>query len=113
MVFRIAEIAMFEQIRTTVAAKPIPIAFESFVDENEWEMIYVSAATGEGIKDMIHRVSERLQLLPPITVYESETENEAELDFFSTNFGKVLRGHFKDTIDYYLSAANAACADKS
>ena len=54
-------------------------AFEDFVDENEWEMIYVSAATGEGIKDMIHRVSERLQLLPPITVYESETENEAEV----------------------------------
>ncbi len=55
-------------------------AFETFVDENEWEMLYVSAATGEGIRDMIFRVSERLKLLPPITVYESEVqENEAFL----------------------------------
>ena len=55
-------------------------AFEAFVDENEWEMMYVSAATGEGIRDMIFRVSERLKLLPPITVYESEvSETEAFL----------------------------------
>ncbi len=55
-------------------------AFEDFVDENEWEMMYVSAATGEGIKDMIFRVSERLKFLPPITVYESEVaEGEAYL----------------------------------
>lgn len=55
-------------------------AFEDFVDENEWEMLYVSAATGEGIQDMIFRVSERLKLLPPITVYESEVgEGEAFL----------------------------------
>ncbi len=55
-------------------------AFEDFVDENEWEMMYVSAATGEGIRDMIFRVSERLKMLPPITVYESEVaENEAFL----------------------------------
>ncbi len=55
-------------------------AFEDFVDENEWEMMYVSAATGEGIRDMIFRVSERLKMLPPITVYESEVaEGEAFL----------------------------------
>ncbi len=55
-------------------------AFEDFVDENEWEMIYVSAATGEGIQDMIFRVAERLKMLPPITVYESEVdEGEAYL----------------------------------
>ena len=55
-------------------------AFEDFVDENEWEMIYVSAATGEGIQDMIFRVAERLKMLPPITVYESEvSEGEALL----------------------------------
>ena len=49
-------------------------AFEDFVDENEWEMMYVSAATGEGIQDMIFRVSERLKMLPPITVYQSEVD---------------------------------------
>ena len=54
-------------------------AFEDFVDENEWEMIYVSAATGEGIQDMIFRVSERLKMLPPITVYESEVDEKEAL----------------------------------
>ncbi len=55
-------------------------AFEDFADENGWEMMYVSAVTGEGIRDMIFRVSERLKLLPPVTVYESEVaEGEAFL----------------------------------
>lgn len=51
-------------------------AFEEFVDENGWEMLYVSAATREGIPDMIHRVYERLKLLPPVIVYESEVESD-------------------------------------
>ena len=51
-------------------------AFENFVDENEWEMLYVSAATGEGLENMVHLVSERLKLLPPVLVYESEVAPE-------------------------------------
>ncbi len=47
-------------------------AFERFVDENGWELFYVSAVTGEGLEELVHAVGERLQLLPPITVYESE-----------------------------------------
>ena len=49
-------------------------AFEAFVDENEWELYYVSAMTGEGMKTLIYEVAERLKLLPPIAVYESEIE---------------------------------------
>lgn len=52
-------------------------AFEDFVDENGWEMLYVSAATHEGIQDMIHRVYERLKLLPPVMIYESEVESDS------------------------------------
>lgn len=53
-------------------------AFERFVDENEWELHYVSAMTGEGLDDLVHSVGERLRFLPPITVYESEIEEAAE-----------------------------------
>ena len=54
-------------------------AFEAFVKENGWELIYVSAVTGEGIRDMIRAVSRRLPDLPPITVYEKEVvETEAD-----------------------------------
>ncbi len=52
--------------------------FEEYVDSNEWELIYVSAATGEGLNRMVQLVSERLTLLPPLTVYESEISPEDE-----------------------------------
>ncbi len=46
--------------------------FESFVKENGWEMMYISAYTGENLDEMITMVEKRLQTLPPITVYERE-----------------------------------------
>ncbi len=46
--------------------------FESFVKENGWEMMYISAYTGENLDEMIKMVDKRLQTLPPITVYERE-----------------------------------------
>ncbi len=46
--------------------------FERFVEENGWEMMYISAYTGENLDEMIKMVEKRLQTLPPITVYEKE-----------------------------------------
>ncbi len=53
--------------------------FEAFVDENGWELFYVSAMTGEGLNKLIYEVGDRLKLLPPITVYESEITVEETL----------------------------------
>jgi GTP-binding protein len=53
-------------------------AFEKYVDDNGFEMMYVSAATGEGIREMIRVVSERLRLLPPMKIYEGEYEPKDE-----------------------------------
>lgn len=50
--------------------------FEDFVKENGWELIYVSAATGEGLDDLIRLSEEKLSELPPVTIYESEYEPE-------------------------------------
>ncbi len=47
-------------------------AFEAFVKENGWELIYVSAATGRGLDAMVQMAAKRLQDLPPILVYEKE-----------------------------------------
>ncbi len=55
-------------------------AFEAFVRENGWELMYVSAATGEGIRAMIERVYERLRTLPPILIYESEVTEETPVE---------------------------------
>ena len=51
-------------------------AFERFAAENGYEVMYISAATGEGIKELCRRVYERLQTLPEITIYEPEYEAE-------------------------------------
>ncbi len=46
--------------------------FEAYVRENDWELIYVSAATGEGLPQMVRLAAEMLRELPPLLVYESE-----------------------------------------
>ena len=47
-------------------------AFEKFVAEGGWEMMYISAYTGENLDEMIAMVANKLRDLPPMTVYESE-----------------------------------------
>ncbi len=54
-------------------------AFEAFADENGFELYFVSAATGKGLPELIHAVSERLRLLPPVTVFESEVAQEESI----------------------------------
>lgn len=51
-------------------------AFEKYIDEKGYELIYISAATGENVATLIQLTSERLQLLPPLTIYEQEFEEE-------------------------------------
>ncbi len=46
--------------------------FEEFVADNDWELMYVSAATGEGLPEMIQRAAQMLAELPPMLVYEAE-----------------------------------------
>ena len=46
--------------------------FENYVKEQGWEMMYISAYTGENLDEMIKMVEKRLQTLPPIAVYERE-----------------------------------------
>ncbi len=46
--------------------------FKAYVEENGWECIYISAATGENLRELVRLVSERLRDLPPLTIYESE-----------------------------------------
>ncbi len=51
-------------------------AFEEYIDKKGYELIYVSAATCENIDKLIQMTVERLQLLPPLTIYEKEYVEE-------------------------------------
>ena len=46
--------------------------FEEFVKDNGWDLLYVSAATGEGLEELIRLTAEKLRDLPPMLVYEQE-----------------------------------------
>ena len=50
--------------------------FEAYVAENGWELIYISAATGYNMKELVDMIGSRLRELPPVTVYEAEAEPE-------------------------------------
>ena len=49
---------------------------EDYADENGMELIFVSAATGFRVRDMVDAVAERLRFLPPLTVYEADYVEE-------------------------------------
>ena len=51
-------------------------AFEEYVRENGWHLMYVSAATGEGLNELIRYSADELKELPPMTIYEAEYEPE-------------------------------------
>lgn len=51
--------------------------FEKFISENNYELIYISAATGYNIDKLIRQVSDRLMLLPPVNVYEADYVGES------------------------------------
>ena len=53
-------------------------AFEAYVKDIGWELIYVSAATGENLDKLVALCAERLAELPPMLVYDSEYTPEDE-----------------------------------
>lgn len=53
-------------------------AFEAFVKQNGWELVYISAYTGENLEELIKIVDRRLATLPPILVYEREYDEADE-----------------------------------
>ena len=73
--------------------------FEEYIDEKGYELIYISAATGENVADLIQRVSDRLLLLPPLTIYEKEfidedpsKPGETSVDIKNVNGTYVVEG---------------------
>ena len=52
--------------------------FETYVKASGWDLLYVSAATGEGLQELVRTTSRLLEELPPLTVYESEISPEEQ-----------------------------------
>ncbi|MCQ2426962.1 MAG: GTPase ObgE [Clostridia bacterium] len=54
-------------------------AFEKYVADLGCELLYTSAATGEGLDEMVELVAEKLKELPPLRVFEAEVTEEEKL----------------------------------
>ncbi len=54
-------------------------AFEQYVREEIGQLIYVSAATGAGMRDLVRLCDKTLSDLPPLKIYECEEEPEIEI----------------------------------
>lgn len=54
--------------------------FEKFIDENGYELIYISAATRYNVDKLVYLVSDKLSLLPPITTYEPDYVDDKIID---------------------------------
>ena len=58
---------------------PLVKRLEERAKELGREIIYVSAATGEGLKELVLRTGQILDTLPPLAVYESEISEEEKV----------------------------------
>lgn len=74
-------------------------AFETFVRESGRELIYVSAATGQGLDELIRLCGRLLSQLPPLRIYESETADEAELPAAGERHTEVRRENDKFIVE--------------
>ena len=54
-------------------------AFEKYVANTGRSLLYISAATGEGVKELVRFVKTELDRLPPLTVYEPEYTEEDDI----------------------------------
>lgn len=53
-------------------------AFIAHCEELGYPVMYVSAVTGEGLRELVNATVEKLKELPPLTVYETEYSKEEE-----------------------------------
>ncbi len=51
-------------------------AFEAFVKEQGYDLYYISAATGQNVSHLVQKIYEKLQSLPPMTIYSPEEIEE-------------------------------------
>ena len=47
-------------------------AFEAYVKERGWKLMYISAYTGENTEELVSEIDKMLLELPPLTIYEAE-----------------------------------------
>ncbi len=76
--------------------------FRSFIEEQGMDFFCISAATTQGTRELVMKIAEVLETLPPIKEYEAEPIPQAELDDM-LGAGKKFEITFEDDV-YYVEA---------
>lgn len=66
--------------KTDMATEEQIAEFRSFIEEQGMDFFCISAATTQGTHELVMKISEVLETLPPIKEYEAEPIPQAELD---------------------------------
>ncbi len=66
-------------------------AFEGYVKENGYEIIYISALTGKNVRELVHMTADRLRTLPPLTVYEADYFPENDILDDKSNHDIIIK----------------------
>ncbi len=66
-------------------------AFEKYVEKMGYKLIYISALTGENVKELVHMAAEDLKELPPLTLYEADYFPEDDVLDDKSNHDIVIR----------------------
>lgn len=74
---------------------PAVAAFVAEMNQTGREVLFVSAATGKGLPELVHRVSELLATLPPLTVFAPEW---SEADVADTGEAEALTVRVEDGV---------------
>ena len=51
-------------------------AFEEYVKSRGWDLMYISAYTGENTEELVAKIDKMLEELPPLTIYEADYSPE-------------------------------------
>ena len=72
------QIIVANKIDSVLEEEEIYINFKKYIEENDLPVVFVSAVTGEGLDTLVKVATQKLQDLPPVTIYETEYSPEDE-----------------------------------
>jgi GTP-binding protein len=84
---------------------------EEFAKEKDIPLFYISAVTGEGLKELLECVANRLNQLPPIVSYESEISFDVTPDRGRETVIEVIDGVYHVTGEWIKRAAGGIYFD--
>ena len=111
--FRIADSAEVEILAKSIMNDTIEYFYETDEDFPLFAECFSGIRNSDALIDIFLNLDSHLKSIPAgidfLKQNAEATSSQATLDFFSTDYGQVLKKQFKDAIEYYLPPTKEAC----